>query len=94
MVVTIVLMSPFLVGFALSGDQISKSSIKLIKEKRSNLWPVISLALLRILIAMGFVISVIASHFNLAFWTILLIFISGVAFFFIGRRSISKFTHC
>ena len=91
-VVTIVLMSPFLVGFALSGDQISKSSIKLIKEKRSNLWPVISLALLRILIAMGFVISVIASHFNLAFWTILLIFISGVAFFFIGRRSISKFT--
>lgn len=91
-VVTIVLMSPFLVGFALSGEQISKSSIKLIKEKRSNLWPVISLALLRILIAMGFVISVIASHFNLAFWTILLIFISGVAFFFIGRRSISKFT--
>ena len=91
-VVTIVLMSPFLVGFALSGDQISKSSIKLIKEKRSNLWPVISLALLRILIAMGFVISVIASHFNLAFWTILLIFISGVAFFFIGRHSISKFT--
>ncbi len=91
-VVTIVLMSPFLVGFALSGDQISKSSIKLIKEKRSNLWPVISLALLRILIAMGFVISVIASHFNLAFWTILLIFISGVVFFFVGRRSISKFT--
>jgi len=91
-VTTIVVMSPFLVGFALSGDQISKSSIKLIKEKRSNLWPVISLALLRILIAMGFVISVIASHFNLAFWTILLIFISGVAFFFIGRRSISKFT--
>ena len=91
-VTTIVVMSPFLVGFALSGEQISKSSIKLIKEKRSNLWPVISLALLRILIAMGFVISVIASHFNLAFWTILLIFISGVAFFFIGRRSISKFT--
>ena len=91
-VTTIVIMSPFLVGFALSGEQISKSSIKLIKEKRSNLWPVISLALLRILIAMGFVISVIASHFNLAFWTILLIFISGVAFFFIGRRSISKFT--
>ena len=91
-VATLVVMSPFLVGFALSGDQISKSSIKLIKARRSNVWPVISLALLRILIAMGFVISVIASHFNLAFWTILLIFISGVAFFYIGRRSISKFT--
>ena len=90
--VTIALMSPFLVGFALSGDDISKSSIKLIKTKRSNVWPVISLALLRIMIAMGFVISVIVSHFNLAFWTILLILIAGVAFFFIGRRSISKFT--
>ena len=91
-VVTLVAMSPFLVGFALSGDEISRSSIKLIKARRSNVWPVISLALLRILIAMGFVISVIVSHFNLAFWTILLILVSGVAFFYIGRRSISKFT--
>ena len=91
-VITLVVMSPFLVGFALSGDQINRSSIKLIKARRSNVWPVISLALLRILIAMGFVISVIATHFNLAFWTILLIFISGVVFFYIGRRSISKFT--
>ena len=41
---------------------------------------------------MGFVLSVIATHFNLAFWTFLLILVSGVAFFFIGRRSISKFT--
>ena len=91
-VITLAVMSPFLVGFALSGNQINRSSIKLIKARRSNVWPVISLALLRILIAMGFVISVIATHFNLAFWTILLIFISGVAFFYIGRRSISKFT--
>ena len=41
---------------------------------------------------MGFVLSVIATHFHLAFWTFLLILVSGVAFFFIGRRSISKFT--
>ena len=91
-VVTLVAMSPFLVGIAISGNNINRSSIKLIKAKQANVWPVISLALLRILIAMGFVVSVIASHFNLAFWTILLILISGVAFFFIGRRSISKFT--
>ena len=91
-VVTLIVMSPFLVGIAMSGNDINRSSIKLIKAKQANIWPVISLALLRIMIAMGFVVSVIASHFNLAFWTILLILISGVAFFFIGRRSISKFT--
>ena len=91
-VVTLIVMSPFLVGIAISGNDINRSSIKLIKAKQANIWPVISLALLRIMIAMGFVVSVIASHFNLAFWTILLILISGVAFFFIGRRSISKFT--
>ena len=91
-VITLVVMSPFLVGIAISGNDINRSSIKLIKAKQANIWPVISLALLRIMIAMGFVVSVIASHFNLAFWTILLILISGVAFFFIGRRSISKFT--
>ncbi|MBO7110449.1 MAG: cation:proton antiporter [Bacteroidaceae bacterium] len=91
-IVTLVVMSPFLVGIAISGDEINRSSIKLIKARQSNIWPVISLALLRILIAMGFVLSVIATHFNLAFWTFLLILVSGVAFFFIGRRSISKFT--
>ena len=91
-IVTLVVMSPFLVGIAISGDEINRSSIKLIKARQANVWPVISLALLRILIAMGFVLSVIATHFNLAFWTFLLILISGVAFFFIGRRSISKFT--
>ena len=91
-VTTLVVMSPFLVGIAISGDDINRSSLKLIKEKESNVWPVIALALLRILIAMGFVVSVIASHFNLAFWTILLIIVCGVVFFFIGRRSISKFT--
>ncbi len=91
-IITLVVMSPFLVGIAISGDQINRSSIKLIKAKQANIWPVISLALLRIMIAMGFVVSVIASHFHLAFWTILLILVSGVAFFFIGRRSISKFT--
>jgi CPA2 family monovalent cation:H+ antiporter-2 len=85
-------MSPFLVGIAISGESINHSSIKLIKAKQSNIWPVISLALLRILLAMGFVLSVIATHFNLACWTFLLILVSGVAFFFIGRRSISKFT--
>ena len=91
-VTTLAVMSPFLVGIAISGDNINRSSIKLIKERQANIWPVISLALLRILLAMGFVVSVIATHFNLAFWTILLIIASGVAFFFIGRRSISKFT--
>ena len=91
-IVTLVVMSPFLVGIAISGDEINRSSIKLIKARQANVWPVISLALLRILIAMGFVLSVIATHFNLAFWTFFLILISGVAFFFIGRRSISKFT--
>ena len=91
-VITLVVMSPFLVGIAISGNDINRSSIKLIKVKQANIWPVISLALLRILLAMGFVVSVIASHFNLAFWTILLILAAGVAFFFIGRRSISKFT--
>jgi len=90
--VTLAVMSPFLVGIAISGKDINSSSIKLIKAKQSNVWPVISLVLLRNLIAMGFVVSVIASHFNLAFWTILLIIVSGVAFFLIGRRSISKFT--
>lgn len=89
-VVTLGVMTPFIIGLAISGSDIARSSDKLLKERDSRTWPVIALAFLRIFIAMGFVLVVIIGHFKLSFWMILFILAAGVVFFFISRKSLSR----
>ena len=88
--VTLLVMYPFLVNIAVSGTVIAQSSDKLLKERDANAWPVIALALLRIFIAMGFVLYVIVSQFALSFLMILLILMAGVAFFFVARKYLNR----
>ncbi len=89
--VTLVVMLPFLLGLAVNGSSIKKDAAALLAEKDSNVWPVMSLVLIRILIAIGFVVAVIAIHFSLSYWSILLIAVAGVAFFLIARKSLHSF---
>lgn len=89
-IVTLAVMSPFIVGIAISGTNIARSSEKLLKEQDTNAWPVIALAFLRIFIAMGFVLFVIVTHFELSFMIVLLILAVGVAFFFFARKYLSR----
>lgn len=91
-VVTLTVMSPFLVGLAVKGSSIAKSSDKLLKEKEGNFWPVIALALLRIFIAMYFVLFVVVGHFDISFLMVLLILVVGVLFFFLARKSLIHFS--
>ena len=92
-VVTLVIMSPFLAGIAVIGKQIARSSKKLIQEKKSNFWPVISMALFRIFLAIAFVIAVIAGNFHLSYWAFLLIAVAGLVFFLMASHEISRFSH-
>lgn len=89
-IVTLAVMSPFIVGIAISGTNIARSSEKLLKEQDTNAWPVIALAFLRIFIAMGFVLFVIVTNFELSFMIVLLILAVGVAFFFFARKYLSR----
>ena len=91
-VLTLLVMTPFLIGIAISGSSIARSSNKLLKEKDGNTWPVIALALLRIFIAMGFVIMVIIEQFELSGLMLLLILLVGVLFFFMARKRLSRFS--
>lgn len=84
--VTLAVMSPFVIGIAVTGSEIARSSDKLLKERDSNAWPVIALAMLRIFIGMGFVLFVILWHFDISFLMILLILVVGVLFFFLTRK--------
>lgn len=90
--VTLIIMLPFLAGLSFMGKKVSQSSRKLVKEKASNYWPILSLSLFRLFLSVAFIVAVISSHFNLSYWTIVLIALCGALFFFIARKQIKVFS--
>ena len=91
-IATLVLMMPFLYGLAVNNGSISAPARKLLQEKPGNKWPVLALMMLRIAIAVTFVLIVIARNFNLAGWSVLLVVLAAAIFFFTARFSVHKFT--
>ena len=87
-VITLALMSPFLYGFAVSSGTANTYAQNLINAKQSNVWPVLGLLLARFFIAIGIVMAVISTHFQLAGWAAVLIIVGGLIFFFFARRNI------
>ncbi len=89
-VTTLLAMGPFLYGMGISSGTINTSARKLLKAKQSNKWPVITLTLLRTFLVVGIIISVIASHFDLAGWTAILLLLGGAVFILIGRSYLKQ----
>jgi len=87
--VTLLLMLPLLYGFAVRGG--AGSIHRLLQQKKSNIWPILSMILLRIALAMTFVVVVISNNFNLSYWAFLLIVLIGGVYLFVARRSVHKF---
>ena len=91
-VVTLLVMSPFLYGLAISSGSINAPARKLLAEKSRNKWPIAGLVLTRTFIGISFVLSVIASHFHLAGWTVVLIFLGGIIFVLTARRTMHRYS--
>ncbi len=89
-ITTLLAMGPFLYGMGISSGSINTSARKLLKAKQSNKWPIITLTLLRTFLVVGIVISVIASHFDLAGWTAILLLLGGAVFILIGRSYLKQ----
>jgi len=90
-VATLVIMAPFLYGLGVSPGSINESANKLIQEKKGNLWPIFGLTLLRIFIALGFVLSVISSHIKLSGWAVLAILVTGLILLLFGRKYLRRY---
>lgn len=90
--ITLAVMMPFLSGMAIGGKDIARSAKKLYQEKESNFWPIFAMAILRILLAMAFVIAMLVSYFKLSYWSILVLVIAGILLFTLGRREMGRFT--
>jgi CPA2 family monovalent cation:H+ antiporter-2 len=85
-------MGPFLYGMGVSSGSINHSAPKLLKEKDSNIWPIMGLIFARSFIVISIVLGVISTYFHLAGWAILAIFIAGLLFIFLARRSVHRFS--
>ena len=90
--ITIAVMLPFLYGMGVSSGSINSYSSRLVKEKEKNLWPVIGLVLARSLLVVSIVVGVISSRFSLAGWTVVLIFIAGIAVILMARHSTKRYS--
>ena len=90
--ITLIVMVPFLFGLGVHTGSISMSAPKLLKEKPSNIWPLIGLILARSFLAVGIVLGVLSSYFELAGWTVLAILIAGIIFILFARRSLHKYS--
>ena len=91
-VVTLVVMSPFLYGLAISSGSINASASKLLAEKPSNKWPIAGLVLTRTFLAISMILSVIVSHFQLAGWAVVLIILGGAVFILTARRTVHRYS--
>ena len=90
--VTLIVMTPFLFGLGVHSGSIGKSAPKLIKEKQSNIWPIMGLVLTRSFLAISVILAVLSTYFDLAGWTVLAIIFAGLAFIMIARMSIHKYS--
>ena len=88
----VVVVTLFLYGFAISSGSINEPAAKLLKEKKSNRWPIAGLVLTRSFLAISMILSVIASHFHLAGWAVILIILGGIAFILTARRTMHRYS--
>lgn len=89
--VTLLVMLPFLYGMGVSGTNINHSAANLLREKDNNKWPILGLLVLRSLIVVGFVLTLILEYFHLAGWTVLLIVVAGFSLILMLRKSVRRF---
>lgn len=92
LVIELVVMTPFLYGLAITNGSINKHASKLLKEKASNRWPILSLLVFRILIAIAFIIAAITSYFQLGGWGALIVIGAGLVVLLTAKVAFKRFS--
>lgn len=91
-VLTLAVMAPFVYGLAVNGDALKEAADKLVKKSPGARWPVNATSLLRIFLALMFVMAPILNHFELAGWKFILVAAAFAAFLFFARTMTRKFS--
>lgn len=84
--ITIVLIAPFIYGLNYNSLIFRSSAKKLIQEKSSNAWPVLSMIVIRILLSISFVVFPILNFFEPKWWMILIVAAIVAVVIYISKR--------
>lgn len=93
LLITLLVMSPFLYGLAVNKGSISTSFEKLWYGKKVNRGLLTALTLLRISIAIIFFVSVFFAYFNISYWAIFALVLGAGAFIVIARKDFIRFEY-
>ncbi len=88
---TITVLIPFVMGLVTSSKSMDRSSELLLKQNESNKWPILSLILLKTLIATVLIANVIDHNFSMSWWTSLFLIVVLGAFILLSRNSVHSF---
>lgn len=78
-VLTLAVMSPFIYGMSVKRGSMQPHIQKLLSEKSSNKWPVLSLMVIRLMLGISVILFVISSSFDLKWWGVILVIIAALA---------------
>ncbi len=91
-VVTVLVMSPFLYGMSVTNGSINAPAKKLFRTSQTNRWTIIAMVVLRVMIAVVFVVSAITAHVKLSFGIILLIALAVFVLISVSKFTLKHFT--
>lgn len=91
-IITLAVMFPFLYGMSVTNGSINKPAKKLFHASPANRWTIIALIILRLMVAVIFVVMAITTHFQLAGWSLLLVVVVAFAIFAVSKFTLKKFT--
>lgn len=91
-VVTLLVMFPFLYGMSVTNGSINEPARKLYRASTANRWTIVALIYLRIMIAVLFVVLAITNYFHLAGWSVVLVAFIAFMVILISKFTMKRFT--
>lgn len=86
-------MLPLLLAFCSKSQQTRESEETLLKAKRTNRWPILSLELIKVALAVYLIFKLFDIYFHHSFWIWIIIALSAVLMILWSRQTMIKFTH-
>lgn len=90
-VISLLLMAPFLYGLAINNGNCQHSFQSLWEEKRSNRATLLAMVLFRSLLAIFFIVSVFLKYFDLSYWALIFVVLGLAILIMVSRRTLSHY---
>lgn len=90
-VLTLLLVSPFLYGLSVSSGNINRLSRRLLEEKESNMYPILAMILFRIILGVSFVTIIVESYMNLEGWAFVALIVAALLIFVVLKYFFSYY---